>query len=97
MQCDFQLSNSQRKGIRLSFIGRDAKVLVLLNGRVIGRLWLPMDNLRPTFKGGDDRFLYLPGEFFKEENQLVLLVEAMKGVPKVEQIKCSYPDTVCLE
>ena len=62
-------------------------MLVLLNGVMMGRLWLSLNQLRPEFRGGDDTILFLPKSFLKEENQLDLLVEAIQGEPKIEKVQ----------
>ncbi len=86
LSTSFRIAPSQRKGMKFSVSGRDAKVLVMLNGRMLGRLWLPSDQVRPIFKGGNELLLYLPKSFLKEENDLDLLVEAMKGDPELTEM-----------
>jgi beta-galactosidase len=62
-----------------NYANQNAKLSAFLNGRLVRRLWLPCDTLRPSLRGGaDDRF-YLPAPWFEEgENRLALLVEAVE-------------------
>jgi beta-galactosidase len=84
---DFHADEKEKQGLKLSIIGRDAKVLVLLNGKMLGRLWLPSEFTQPEFRGGDPTVLYLPESFMKEENQIDLLIEAMQGNPEIDQLE----------
>lgn len=81
----FTVAEAARQGLKLKLTGKDAKVLVLLNGIMLGRIWLPSGDLRPFFKGGDDTLLFLPESYLKEDNRLELLVEAMQGEPRLYQ------------
>lgn len=78
---------SARHSLKLKITGKDAKVLVLLNGIVLGRVWLASETIKPFFKGGDDSLLFLPESFLKEDNKLELLVEAMQGEPCIERLE----------
>lgn len=83
---EFAMPAADRRSLRLKVNGRACKVLVLLNGIMLGRIWLTSDEGRPFFKGGDDRILFLPKSFLMEENHLDLLVEAMQGEPCIESL-----------
>jgi beta-galactosidase len=82
----FETRKELENGVKLSMKGNNIKVLVILNGQMIGRLWLP-SNIRPEFRGGDESILYLPKSFMKEMNQIDLLIEAMKDEPVLEAIQ----------
>ncbi len=58
--------------------GRNIKVTALLNGRVVGRIWLPGAG-RPTITGGDPNIAYLPAPWLSGAgDRLALLVEAVE-------------------
>ncbi len=63
----------------LAFSGQNAKITVIFNGRLVGRIWLPSGVLRPAMKGGmADNRVYLPGPWFATgENHLACYVEAV--------------------
>jgi beta-galactosidase len=82
----FNISLPLSKSLKFSASGRDAKLLVMLNGKMIGRLWFPSEQERPTFKGGNETTLYLPKSFLGTENHLDLLVEAMMGEPELTEL-----------
>lgn len=81
----FPLRDAGGNGFRLRLAGQDVKVLVLMNGKMLGRLILP-SQVRPIMKGGNDGFLYLPKSFLQEENHLDILLEAMQGIPHISNI-----------
>lgn len=57
--------------------GRNAKLTAFLNGRGVGRLWLPSPG-RPVMGGGHNDALYLPAPWFQADGAVVaLLVEAV--------------------
>ena len=68
----------------LKFTGRNAKLTVFFNGKIVGRIWLPSPN-RPFMTGGVDNIAYLPGCWFKEkDNRIAVMVEAVvKDQPAV--------------
>jgi beta-galactosidase len=82
----FNISLPPSKSLKFSVSGRDAKLLVMLNGKMIGRLWLPSKHERPIFKGGNETTLYLPKSFLGTENHLDLLVEAMMDEPELAEV-----------
>lgn len=82
----FNISLPPSKSLQFSVSGRDAKLLVMLNGKMIGRLWLPSEQERPIFKGGNETLLYLPKSYLRVENHLDLLVEAMMGEPELTEL-----------
>jgi beta-galactosidase len=82
----FSACSSQGKGMKFSVSGRDVKILVMLNGKMLGRLWLPSEQVRPLFVGGNESLLYLPKSYIKEENRLDLLIEAMLGEPEITEV-----------
>jgi beta-galactosidase len=58
--------------------GRNAKVTAFLNGRGVGRIWLPSAG-RPPMRGGNNDALYLPAPWFQQtENLMAFLVEAVE-------------------
>jgi beta-galactosidase len=58
--------------------GRNIKVTALLNGRVVGRVWLPSAG-RPAIIGGDPSIAYLPAPWLSSAgDRLALLVEAVE-------------------
>lgn len=82
----FSINTPLSRSLSFRASGRDAKLLLMLNGRMIGRLWLPCTQVRPLLRGGDDAQLYLPRSFFEKENRLDILIEAMLGKPEVTQV-----------
>ncbi len=84
---DFTIEESFKLSLRLKIIGKDAKVLVLLNGIMLGRVWLPSEHIRPFYKGGDETVLFLPKSMMKEVNRLDFLVEGMQGEPYIEKLE----------
>jgi beta-galactosidase len=83
----FHLPEEEKQSICMKIHGQDAKVLVVLNGILLGRLWLPSEHTRPFFKGGNDEILFLPAGFLKEENQLDLIVEGIEGEPSIKKLE----------
>ncbi len=58
--------------------GSNIKVTALLNGRVVGRIWLPSAG-RPAITGGDPNVAYLPAPWLGGAgDRLALLVEAVE-------------------
>jgi beta-galactosidase len=84
---DFVVPEAIKQSLRLKITGKDAKVLVLLNGIMLGRIWLSSETTGPFFKGGDASILFLPKSFIQVENRLDLLVEAMQGEPCIEKLE----------
>ena len=82
---NFHLSEPLSKSLSFKVSGRDIKLLLILNGKMLGRLWLPSEGVRPLFKGGDETLLNLPKSFLQTENKLELLVEAMLGDPEITE------------
>ena len=71
---------------RLRMSGREVMVTALLDGHVLGRLYLPSAS-RPAMVGGDPELLYLPGPWRAGSNsKLLLLVEALSDGACVETI-----------
>jgi beta-galactosidase len=82
----FHLNEIPRKDLRFKVSGRDVKLLLILNGKMMGRLWLPTAEVRPLFKGGDETLLSLPKSYFHSENRIELIVEAMLGDPEIMEV-----------
>lgn len=82
----FTATEEEKESLKLKITGKNAKLLVLLNGIMLGRIWLPCDKVRPEFKGGNDSILYLPKSFMKEENTLDFLVEGLSGEAYIEEV-----------
>lgn len=63
----------------IRFVGRNVKISAFFNGKLVGRIWLPTEPIRPRMAGGADDVVYLPGPWFKnQDNSLALLVESVK-------------------
>jgi beta-galactosidase len=61
------------------FTGWNVKISAFFNGKLVGRVWLPTNDVRPKMAGGADNLVYLPGPWFKNyDNSLALLVESVK-------------------
>lgn len=60
--------------------GKNLKLTVFFNGRVVGRLWTPDSSERPVFSGGDQTSFLLPGSWFAKgaENRLAIYAEAVE-------------------
>ncbi|XEC93582.1 beta-galactosidase [Paenibacillus tarimensis] len=58
--------------------GSHLKLTALLDGRVIGRLWLPGGGVRPVMTGGSPDSFYVPGLWLAgKDGKLSLLLEAV--------------------
>jgi len=77
-------------GWAVSCQGRNAKVSAFLNGRLVGRLWLPSAT-RPRLVGGVDDRLFLPGPWWRQAaNRLALLVEAIAANEPAEITQVTF-------
>ncbi|GLX68692.1 beta-galactosidase [Paenibacillus glycanilyticus] len=66
------------KGWRAWVSGTGLKLTVMLEGRIVGRIWTPCEEGRPVLTGGNDQSVYLPGVWFKNsEGGLAILLEAV--------------------
>ena len=71
---------------RMRITGREIMVTALLDGHVLGRLFLPSAS-RLAMVGGDPELLYLPGPWrIANNSKLLLLVEALSGGACVETV-----------
>lgn len=62
----------------LRFEGRNAKLSVFLNDRLIARIWLDPDRKFPRVAGGDPTLAYLPSPWWQTgENRLAVLIESI--------------------
>ncbi|WP_199615933.1 beta-galactosidase [Paenibacillus alkalitolerans] len=79
--------SNEGKGWRVHAKGTSVKLTVFINGRLIGRLWMPGSSSRPDFKGGHPESFYVPGAWFRESsNQLAILLEAVEG-ERISELK----------
>jgi beta-galactosidase len=65
-------------GWRAKIAGSGVKLTVFLEGRIVGRLWLPSDENRPVFSGGRPDSFYLPGAWYDaDKGRVAILLEAV--------------------
>ncbi|MCU9613093.1 beta-galactosidase [Caldibacillus lycopersici] len=58
--------------------GNNSKVTVLVNDRLIGRLWLPSLTARPVFTGGQQNQLFIPASYLDQrQNRISIFIEAV--------------------
>ena len=75
--------DNQGLGWRVYVKGKDLKLTVFFNGHLVGRLWTEGGANRPIFRGGSEDSVYLPGPWFRnqdEGNEIVILLEAVSVV-----------------
>ncbi|WP_171686482.1 beta-galactosidase [Paenibacillus planticolens] len=75
--------DNQGLGWRICAKGKDLKLTIFFNGHLIGRLWTQGGANRPVFRGGSDDSVYVPGPWFRNEdegNEIVILLEAVSAV-----------------
>jgi beta-galactosidase len=66
------------RGYRVQVTGSGMKLSILFAGQLVGRLWLPGGEERPTVTGGSADSFYVPGAWMEEEKvQLTILLEAV--------------------
>lgn len=66
------------KGWRAKVAGTGLKLTVFLEGRIVGRLWLPCETDRPVLTGGSPDSFYLPGAWYEEDKgRISILLEAV--------------------
>jgi len=67
------------EGWRIRAEGSGLKLTVWFGGRIVGRLWLPGGEARPTMTGGSPDSCWLPGPWFDAEggSRLSILLEAV--------------------
>ncbi len=83
-------SNAE-KGWRVYCEGSNLKMTVFFNERLIARLWMPGGEERPEFRGGSEESFYLPGPWFAEKgNQLLILLEAVHAGERSELQQLKY-------
>lgn len=72
-------TNNKSQCYILQFKGKNAKLTVFFNDKVVGRIWLPSPT-RPVMAGGRDDLAYLPGCWFREsgENKIDIMIEAVE-------------------
>jgi beta-galactosidase len=80
-----------KKGCAYAHVtGKDLKYTAVFNDRVVGRIFLDGEN-KPWMTGGDPHRFYLPGPWFKNKgNKLMLLVEATGTEPTVDAMTLEY-------
>lgn len=73
------INSAAGSGWRGRVAGSGLKLTVFLEGRIVGRLWLPSeDENRPVFSGGSPDSFYLPGAWFEgDKGRLAILLEAV--------------------
>ncbi|NIK79633.1 beta-galactosidase [Paenibacillus castaneae] len=65
-------------GWRAKAAGTGLKLTVFLEGRIVGRIWLPSDTGRPVLTGGSPDSFYLPGAWYEEgKGSLAIMLEAV--------------------
>lgn len=65
-------------GWRARVSGTGLKMTVFLEGRIVGRMWLPSDAFRPVMSGGSPDSFYLPGAWYEAgKGNLTILLEAV--------------------
>lgn len=65
-------------GWRARVAGSGLKMTVFLEGRIVGRIWLPCESNRPVLTGGSQDSFYLPGAWYEEDKgRLAILLEAV--------------------
>lgn len=66
------------RGWRAKVNGTGLKLTVFLEGRIVGRLWLPCETDRPVLTGGSPDSFYLPGAWYEEDKgKISILLEAV--------------------
>ncbi|GGD85720.1 beta-galactosidase [Paenibacillus nasutitermitis] len=75
--------SAEGRGYRVHVQGNGLKLTVLLNDRIVGRLWLPGGEERPVMTGGSPDSFYLPGPWMAEKGCcLSVMLEAVdSGAP----------------
>lgn len=65
-------------GWRAKVAGTGLKLTVFLEGRIVGRIWLPSDANRPVLTGGSPDSFYLPGAWYEAgKGSLAIMLEAV--------------------
>ncbi|MDQ8734320.1 beta-galactosidase [Paenibacillus sp. LHD-38] len=65
-------------GWRAKAAGTGLKLTVFLEGRIVGRIWLPSDANRPVLTGGSPDSFYLPGAWYEAgKGSLAIMLEAV--------------------
>ena len=84
------------KNVVMRVKGRNAKVTILLDGRVAGRIWLPCVRVRPRFAGGSQDHAVLPVSSAGTYVRLAVLVEAVEREDRavIEAIEFSEANTL---
>ncbi|MGO4370095.1 hypothetical protein AB4Z21_04730 [Paenibacillus sp. MCAF20] len=90
------VNSSSGAGWRMKFNGRGLKLTVMLEDRIIGRLWLPCDNDRPVLTGGSTNSAYLPGAWLQGgEGRVRIWLEAVDRSNKGTLDSISFTPVQC--
>lgn len=84
------LDNFKKDCAYMHFKGKNIKLTILFNDRIVGRILLKDDKLCNMVGGYTDR-CYIPGPWFKEKNNyLSILVEAIGEQPSIDKLTMEY-------
>jgi beta-galactosidase len=90
------VNSSSGAGWRMKFTGRGLKLTVMLEDRIIGRLWLPSDDDRPVLTGGSPNSAYLPGAWLQGgEGRVQIWLEAVDRSNKGTLDSISFTPVQC--
>ncbi|MBD2868806.1 beta-galactosidase [Paenibacillus arenilitoris] len=72
------VNSEQGSGWRAKVSGSGLKLTAFMEGRIVGRLWLPCESNRPVVTGGSPDSFYLPGVWYADgKAALSILLEAV--------------------
>lgn len=72
------VNSGAEAGWRAKVSGTGMKLTVFLEGRIVGRIWLPGDANRPVLTGGSPDSFYLPGAWYEAgKGSLAIMLEAV--------------------
>ncbi|MDQ6418525.1 beta-galactosidase [Paenibacillus sp. LHD-117] len=72
------------KGWRVTVDGSGLKLTAFLEGRIVGRLWMPSGGERPVVTGGSQTSVYLPGAWFNGSQEGIDGIDGNGGSGKIE-------------
>lgn len=77
LMLQYPLDNQQTNCLNIRIKGREMKATGIFNGHLLGRIF-GKSACRPAMVGGDAELLYMPGPWFREmDNVLILIVEGI--------------------
>ncbi|MDQ0113880.1 beta-galactosidase [Paenibacillus harenae] len=72
------VNSSGGAGWRVTVAGKGLKLTVMMEERIVGRLWLPSDDDRPVLTGGSPNSVYFPGAWLQDnKGKLRIWMEAV--------------------